>query len=419
MSVARVRILLLFLSLGMASSEIFAHACTIKGGNDAINEDKPGMSSRGWTPRTYIAWCSQCGGKMSGGNCVGYRLDGATTSGAAASTSTGNAAADAAARVINAGNFNTPQNAAMTATAGLATGFAVAAIQGLMAPPSAQQLAQREAARQEQARLQQEAAERRRLEEEEKQRRLLASLRGTGVRIGDLALKRDSSDSGSGNLGLIRRDGQAGVPLTPFGSGSVTPDQAASEGGNLALLRRPGTTPVAAPSALLQLANVAAQSGSGAGAGLNDTAASRASTPFDSGATMVGALPPPPPTPQGKPVGPAFTLEDLNKPGPKPRSEVTAVLKDALEANQGAATAVKQEIARLESGPNRDAAKIAEERAKLERIDGERKSIEEKKKKVDESKEEMVDLSIGDLAGEAMGAGTRTAPVETPATGRQ
>jgi hypothetical protein len=399
MTMAPVRVLLLFLALGMASSEILAQACTIQGGNDAINADKPGMSSRGWIPRTYIAWCSRCGGTMSNGNCIGYKLESAATAGGAtsgAAANTGNAAVDAAQQVLNAGNFNTNYNAAMTLTGALTTGILVGAMQGMFSGPSAQDLARRQAVQQEQARLQAEAAERQRVAEQQRFAALTSSMIGYQGGVVDLKPRvQGTSGSATSNLGLIKRAGSAEA-ITPFAPGSVTPDEAAREGSNLALLKRGDTRPVQAPSALDQLANTAGQTEfRNNPALLNDTAASRASTPFDSGATVTGALPPPPPAPEGKLVGPAFTLEDLNKPGPKPRSEVTAVLKDALAAREGAATTVKQEIARLETGPDRDASKIAEERAKLQRIEAERKSIEEKQKKVEESKDEMVDLSIG------------------------
>lgn len=281
------------------------------------------------------------------------------------------AAVSAAQRVMNAGNFSTPQNSALTMGAGIATGLFVGMMQSSMQGPSPQELQRRAAARQEQLRQQQAAEEQRRLAEERRYNSLVANLRGVETRPGGLTLKRDGPTQEAA--------------AAPFGLGSVPPSQAATgPGGNLGLLKLGDAPPAPATSALQQLANLNAE---GATPGVRSG--------FDSASTSPGGLPPAPPTPEGRPVG-GLTLEDLARPGPKPRAEVARVLGEALETRRRETDAVKQEITKLEQAPVRDDAALRLQRENLERIEREQKALEDKKKRVDEAKEEMVDLSIGE-----------------------
>lgn len=389
-----------WLILACAASGALAqppYPCTDAGGIAAAQYDEKRVGrTMGSAPRTWMAWCEQCKGRVTNGRCVGAVLG----SGGSGTTTGGpeQAAVDAARRVMNAGSFSTPNNTAMTIGAATATGLGVAMLQGLFSPPSQQELARREAVRQERLRQQREAEERARAEEARRHAGLMANLRREGASDAPLGLRREGGGTGS-NLDLIRRDTPgSGGALAPFPAGTPAPQGAES---NLSLIRRGDATEPQQPSAAAQLLSAAGHGQNAAalaGEGNLQGARSESGQVFDDKGLRIGAAPPAPETPASRPVG-GLQLEDLAnaKPGDKfKRTEVARVLGDALNTYGEAADASRKEMDRLKQEPKPDAAKIRELQEQLERIENERRAIEEKKKKVEEAKEEMIEFTIGE-----------------------
>lgn len=375
------------------------YACTEQGGIAAARYDdsQPKLTRSGWAPRTWMAWCRKCGGSVTNGRCVGARLTGAGATSGGAQTAE-QAAVDAAQRVMSAGNFNTPNNAAMTIGAATATAVGVAALRSLFEGPTPQQRAQAEQARQERLRLQREAEERARQEQQRRHLALLSNLRRDGGSDGGLGLRREGGGTG-GDLDLIRRETPpSGAAIAPFPQNDPA---LRGTGNNLALIRRGDAAEPGQPLAAQQLLSAAGHAQNAATLGGESAlqgARSEAGQVFDGGGLRIGAAPPAPPEAQGRPVG-GLQLDDLvnAKPGDKfKRTEVARVLDDALNTYGTAAETSRKELARLEGEPKPDAAKIHAERERLERIENERRAIEEKKKKVDDAKEEMIEFTIGE-----------------------
>lgn len=228
---------------------------------------------------------SQARTQMTTARCTCTRSGGAASGTPAASggnESAAQAAANATNRVINAGNFNTANNAAMTMGAGVLTGLAVYGLRSAMEGPSPAELARREAVRQEQMRLQAEAEERARLERERRHQSLVAGLQGYQGGAQRLDIVRTDTAAPASNLALIKRgDAAEAAPvqatLAPFPQGGGLPSLAAGPGGNLGLLKR--------------------------GDESLEAASMEARKPFDTAGTLT--LPAAPPTPASAPVAPA------------------------------------------------------------------------------------------------------------------
>lgn len=305
-------------------------------------------------------------------------------------------------------NPQTNAQAGLAFGASVATGILSAGIAEMMKGPSPQQIRQQqiqeEFARQERARLAREAAE----AAARKHQALLSSL-GIVAGSAPMALKLENDPNvvlipGGAKFAVIPgsqlalklgdADGRAAPPLTPFSQGVST---VAALGADNTLGLKFGDPPAPASSALQQLANSAAQ-------GRDATAASSAG--FDSAATRLGGLPPAPPVPEGKPVGPTSdNWRDL-KPGQVSRETAERMFGQALEANLSATETAKQEIAKLEQAPQKNEPEIKAAQDKLQRMQEEKKELEIKK-------QEFVDLSLDSLAADTSGgaAAPGAAPV--------
>lgn len=352
----------LLLACAVATAHAQDYPCTEQGGTAAARYDdsQPKLTRGGWAPRTWMAWCRKCGGSVNNGRCEGARLTGggaAAASGGAQSTE--QAAVDAAQRVMSAGNFNTPNNAALTIGAATATAVGVAALRSMFEGPSPQQRAQMEQARQEQLRIQQERQEQARREAEARHGRLLASLRGREELRDAVADRPRATD---GNLGLIRRgDGQPApapaVPLTPF-QGGVAP-----AGANLALIRRGDADPCG--TAGREQLGCAAGHGRRAGGAAGEGAAQEAGQVFDTRGERVAAPAVAVAAPAARPV------EE------RPRTPRILELEQKIEANREKREKLEREIEDLKKEPTpQGQVKLAEKKDELNKAEQEKNFLD-------------------------------------------
>lgn len=352
-------LLLLLGGVPAAAQDASQYPCTEQGGVAAARYDDSLSTQRGWAPRTWMAWCRKCGGDVRGGRCEGARLTGGGNAATSGPQSAEQAGVQAAQSVLNAGNFNTPNNAAMTMGAAAATGMAVAGLRSLFEGPTPQQRAQAEQARQERLRLQQAQQEQARRAAEERHGNLMASLRGREDLRDAVA---DRPRSSEGNLGLIRRGDDApqpapAVPLTPF-QGNPAP-----AGGNLALIRRGDADPCGA-GARDQL-GCAAGHGLRAGAAPGEGSAHAGSQVFDTRGERVAPPAVAVATPEGGPVG------------ERPRTPKIVELEHKIEANKEKREKLEREIEVLkkEATPQGQV-KLAEKKDELNKAEQEKNFLD-------------------------------------------